>query len=144
MNVTSKAAIAAAVISHGNGGLERLEGMEVVTSTRRKGDRRPSIVLRARKGFRLWNQPLSCSMISPPHKSPSFEEQKPWPYCLTRLLAPLSPSRQTKPIASYSHVRRLDRLEPFLNSLEFGVTIVTLDSSGYPALFLRYPNIDKH
>ena len=93
VNVTSKAAIAAAVISHGNGGLERLEGMEVVTSTRRKGDRRPSIVLRARKDFRLWNQPLSCSMIAPPHKSPSFEEQKPWPYCLTRLPAPLSPSR---------------------------------------------------
>lgn len=40
VTVTSKATIAAGVISHGNGGLERLEGMEVVTSTRRKGVRR--------------------------------------------------------------------------------------------------------
>jgi hypothetical protein len=45
VKVTSKAAIAAGVISHGNGGLEGLEGMEVVTSTKRKGERRPFIVL---------------------------------------------------------------------------------------------------
>ena len=57
VNVMSKATIAAG-ISHGNGGLELLEGMEVVTSTRRKGEGRPLIVLRAGKDFHLWNNPV--------------------------------------------------------------------------------------
>jgi hypothetical protein len=57
VTVMSKAAIAAGVISHGNGGLERLERMEVVTSTRRKGERWPLIVLREGKDFHLWNNP---------------------------------------------------------------------------------------
>ncbi len=45
VKVMRSAAIAAGVISHRNGGSERLEGVKVVTSTRRKGERTPSIVL---------------------------------------------------------------------------------------------------
>jgi len=59
VTVTSKAAIAAGIISHGNGGLGRLEGMEVVTSTRRKGECRPLIVFKNRKGFPFMEQPCS-------------------------------------------------------------------------------------
>ena len=58
VNVTSKAAIAAG-ISHGNDGLELIEGMKVVTSTRER-ESRPLIVfiVRAGEDFHLWNNPM--------------------------------------------------------------------------------------
>jgi hypothetical protein len=62
VTVMGKATIAAGVISHSNGGFERLEGMEVVTSTRRKGERRPLIVFKSRKGFPFMEQPLATNL----------------------------------------------------------------------------------
>jgi hypothetical protein len=72
VKVMSKAAIAAGVISHGNSGLERLEGVEVVTSTRRKGVCRPLIVFKSRWDFHLWNNPRLALSLAEQSTSPLF------------------------------------------------------------------------
>lgn len=83
VNVTSKAAIAAG-ISHGNDGLELIEGMKVVTSTRERESRPLIVYSKSRRRLPFMEQPYESTPL----------EQKPWPYCrLTRLLlTPFSPA----------------------------------------------------
>jgi hypothetical protein len=93
--------------------------MEVVTSTRGKGEGRPLIVLRVGNDFHLRNnpRPTACHWSPDPETNLylSFEEQEPWMAFLSDKtpLAPLSSARQTKPIASHipCTVRRLNALE---------------------------------
>ena len=82
VTVMSKAAITAGVINHRNGGFERLEGMEMVTSTKRKGERRPLIVFKSKKGFPFMEQPPPAVILSP--WDTSFKEHVFWQGFLVR------------------------------------------------------------